>query len=87
MPPIGASDGGVPRLAPFGVPVVPLVRMMIDECFVTLGAGLPLLRATRSSNVSSVLPDGSSLSGLTPSARSLPSGGSALATAWQYSSS
>ena len=86
-PPIGASVGGVLRLAPLGVPVVPLVRMMIDECFVALGAGLPLLRATRSSSVSSVLPDGSSLSGLVPSARSLPSGGSALDTAWQYSSS
>ena len=40
-PPIGASDGGVLRLAPLGVPVVPLVRMMIDECLVALGAGLP----------------------------------------------
>ena len=39
-PPIGASDGGVLLLAPLGVPVVPLVRMMIDECFAALGAGL-----------------------------------------------
>ena len=63
-PPIGASDGGVLRLAPLGVPVVPLVRMMIDECLVTLGACSELLRAIRSAMVSSVLPDGSSLSGL-----------------------
>ena len=62
-PPIGASDGGVLRFAPFGVPVVPLVRMMIDECRVTLGAAR-YLRAMRSARVSSVLPDGSSLSGL-----------------------
>ena len=76
-PPIGARDGGVLRLAPFGVPVVPLVRMMIDECFAALGAGLLLLRAMSSASVSSVLPDSSSLSGLVPSARSLPCGGSA----------
>jgi hypothetical protein len=86
MPPIGARDGGVLRLAPLGVPVVPLVRMMIDECFVTFGAGLPLLRATRSSSVSSVLGE-SSLSGFVPNARSLPSGGSALDIASKYSSS
>ena len=86
-PPIGASDGGVLRLAPFGVPVVPLVRMMIDECFVTFGAGLLLLRSMSSASVSSVLPDGSSLSGLVPSARSLPCGGSACETALVYSSS
>ncbi len=43
-PPIGASDGGVLRLAPLGVPVVPLVRMMIELCLVTFGAGLLLLR-------------------------------------------
>ena len=30
-PPIGASDGGLLRFAPLGVPVVPLVRMMILE--------------------------------------------------------
>ena len=76
-PPIGASDNGILRLAPLGVPVVPLVRMMIDEFLVTLGAGSWLLRPIRSARVSSVLPDGSSLSGLTPRARSLPSGGSA----------
>src|SRR6478735_7244958 len=86
-PPMGASVGGVLLLAPLGVPVVPLVKMMIDECLVVLGAGLPELRAMRSSNVSSVLPDGSSLSGLRPSARSLPNSGSAAATAWLYSSS
>ncbi len=40
MPPIGASDGGVLLLAPLGVPVVPLVKMMIEECFVDLGRGL-----------------------------------------------
>ena len=56
MPPIGASDGGVLRFAPFGVPVVPLVRMMIDECLLALGAGDLLLAATRSANVSSSLP-------------------------------
>ena len=67
--------------------MVPLVKMMIDECRVAFGAGLPELRATRSSSVSSVLPDGSSLSGFLPSARSLPNSGSALDTAWQYSSS
>ena len=78
MPPTGARVGGVLRFAPFGVPVVPLVRMMIDACLVALGAGDLLLRAIRSASVSSVLPDGSSASGLTPSARSLPSGGSAL---------
>ncbi len=68
--------------------MVPLVKMITDECRVAFGARLPELRATKSSRVSSVLPDGSSFSGFTPpSARSLPSGGSALATAWQYSSS
>jgi hypothetical protein len=61
--------------------------MMIDECFVAFGAGLLLLRAIRSSSVSSVLPDGPSLSGFSPRARSLPSGGSDFATAAQYSSS
>ena len=74
-PPIGASDGGVLRLAPLGVPVVPLVRMMILECLVAFGGGIALLRAIRSASVSSVLSDGSSLSGLVASARSLPSGG------------
>ena len=59
MPPIGASVGGVLRLAPFGVPVVPLVRMMIDECLLALGAGDLLLAATRSASVSSVLPESS----------------------------
>ena len=39
IPPIGANVGGVLRFAPFGVPVVPLVRMMIDECLLALGAG------------------------------------------------
>ena len=77
-PPIGASDGGVLRLAPLGVPVVPLVRMMIDECLVAFGACSELLRAIRSSIVSSVLPDGSSLSGLLASARSLPKSGFGL---------
>jgi hypothetical protein len=67
--------------------VVPLVRMMIDECLPALGAGDLLLAAIRSASVSSVLPDGSSLSGFSPSARSLPSGGSALLTALAYSSS
>ncbi len=86
-PPIGARVGGVLLLAPLGVPVVPLVRMMIDECLVAFGAGSLLLREITSSSVSSVLPDGSSLSGFLPSARSLPSGGSDLATAAQYSSS
>ena len=75
------------RLAPLGVPVVPLVRMMIDECFVTFGAGSLLLRSMRSASVSSVLPDGSSLSGLVASARNLPCGGSACETAAVYSSS
>ena len=64
MPPIGASVGGVLRFAPFGVPVVPLVRMMIDACLVALGAGDLLFWATRSANVSSVLSDGSSPSGV-----------------------
>ena len=86
-PPIGASDGGALRLAPLGVPVVPLVKMMIDECLLALGGGALPVRAIRSSRVSSV-PDGSSgLSGLTPSARSLPSSGSAACTALVYSSS
>ena len=74
-PPIGASDGGVLRLAPLGVPVVPLVRMMIDECFVALGAGLLLLRSMSSASVSSVLPDGSSLSGLVPARAACPAAG------------
>ncbi|CNI17500.1 Uncharacterised protein [Mycobacterium tuberculosis] len=87
MPPTGASVGGVLRFAPFGVPVVPLVRMMIDACLVALGAGDLLLRAIRSARVSSSLPEGSSESGLVPSARSLPSSGSALLTALVYSSS
>ena len=86
-PPIGASVGGVCRVAPFGVPVVPLVRMTIDDRFVAFGAGAVLLRAMSSASVSSVLPDGSSLSGLVPSARSLPSGGSESLTAAVYSSS
>ena len=79
MPPTGASVGGVLRFAPFGVPVVPLVRMMIDACLLALGAGDLLLRAISSASVSSVLPDGSSASGLVPSARSLPSVGFGLA--------
>ena len=87
MPPTGARVGGVLRFAPFGVPVVPLVRMMIEACLAALGAGSLLLRSISSASVSSVLPDGSSLSGLTPSARSLPSSGSALLTAFVYSSS
>ncbi len=74
-------------MAPLGVPVVPLVRMMILECVVAFGGGVGLLRATRSASVSSVLSDGSSLSGLVGSARSLPSSGSAADTALVYSSS
>jgi hypothetical protein len=86
-PPIGAREGGVLRLAPLGVPVVPLVRMITDECLVALGAGCLLLRLIRSARVPSV-PDGSSgLSGLVGRARSLPNGGSARATAAVYSSS
>jgi hypothetical protein len=61
--------------------------MMIDECLVAFGAGSLLLRAMRSASVSSVLPDDSSLSGLVPSARSLPCGGSACETEAVYSSS
>src|SRR5262249_52965773 len=87
MPPIGARVGGVLRLAPLGVPVVPLVRMMIEAFLVVFGAGALLLRAISSGRGSSVLPDGSSESGLVPNARSLPSSGSALLTALQYSSS
>ena len=30
-PPMGANEGGLLRFAPLGVPVVPLVRMMILE--------------------------------------------------------
>src|ERR1700761_1846455 len=86
MPPIGANVGGVLRLAPFGVPVVPLVKMMIDECLLAFGAGALLLAATRLANVSSALPE-SSPSGVVPSARSLPSGGLALLTSTAYSSS
>ena len=56
IPPIGANVGGVLRFAPFGVPVVPLVRMMIDECLLALGAGDLLCSATTSAKVSSVLP-------------------------------
>src|ERR1700710_1136875 len=84
-PPMGANDGGELRLAPLGVPVVPLVRMMILECLVDFGGGSDLLRATRSASVSSVLSDGSSLSGFVGSARSRPSGGSAADTALVYS--
>jgi hypothetical protein len=87
MPPTGANVGGVLRFAPLGVPVVPLVRMMIDAFLAALGAGSELLRSIRSASVSSSLPDGSSLSGLVPRARSLPSSGSALLTALDYSSS
>ena len=36
---MGASDGGAARLAPLGVPVVPLVRMMIRECAGRLRGG------------------------------------------------
>ena len=86
MPPIGANVGGVLRLAPFGVPVVPLVRMMIDECLLAFGAGDLLLAATRSASVSSSLPE-SSPSGLVSRARSLPSGTSASLTSLVYSSS
>jgi hypothetical protein len=39
LPPDGRGDGGVLRFAPFRVPVVPLVRIMIDECVLALGAG------------------------------------------------
>src|SRR6202012_2422091 len=59
IPPIGANDGGGLRFAPFGVPVVPLVRMMIDECLLALGGGDLLCAAIRSANVSSVLPESS----------------------------
>ena len=86
MPPIGANVGGVLRFAPFGVPVVPLVRMMIDERLLALGAGDLLWAATRSARVSSSLPD-SLPSGLVSRARSLPSGGSAWLTSSVYSSS
>ena len=95
-PPIGASDGGLLRLAPLGVPVVPLVRMMILECAVAFGGGSDLLLAIRSASVSSLLSasssseaesDASTLSGLVGSARSLPSSGSAAAHALVYSSS
>ena len=67
--------------------MVPLVRMMIDERFVALGAGSALLRTISSASVSSVLPDGASASGLLPSARNLPDGASASFTASLYSSS
>ena len=86
-PPTGARVGGECRVAPLGVPVVPLVRMMIAERLVALGAGAVLLRAISSARVSSVLPDGSVLSGLDPSARNLPSAVSANATASVNSSS
>lgn len=87
-PPIGASEGGVLRFAPLGVPVVPLVRMMIFECAPAFGGGPGLLLAIRSASVSSVLSDGSSgLSGLVARARSLPSSGSAAEHAFVYSSS
>ena len=84
MPPTGASVGGVCRVAPFGVPVVPLVRMIIAERLVALGAGSVLLRAINSARVSSVLPEGSSPG---TNARNLPSAGSASVTASVYSSS
>ena len=51
------------------------------------GGGFDLLRAIRSASVSSVLSDGSSLSGFVGRARSLPSSGSAAETALVYSSS
>ena len=86
-PPRGARLGGVCRVAPLGVPVVPLVRMMIDERLVARGAAAVLLRAINSASVSSVLPEGPSASGLDPSARSRPSDGSAAFTASVYSSS
>src|ERR1700722_17419943 len=69
IPPIGANVGGVLRFAPFGVPVLPLVRMRIDECLLAFGAGDLLLAATRSASVSSVLPESSPF-GLKGSARS-----------------
>ena len=86
-PPIGASVGGVCRVAPLGVPVVPLVRITSEDCFDGFGAGSLLLCAITSASVSSVLPDGSSASGLCPSARSLPSSKFASDTACVYSSS
>src|ERR1700744_5685111 len=72
MPPIGARVGGVLRLAPFRAPVGPLVRMMIEECLLALGAGDVLFAATRLARVSSSLPESSPF-GLVSSARSLPS--------------
>ena len=45
---MGANVGGVLRFAPFGVPVVPLVRMMIEECLLALGGGAIEHSATRS---------------------------------------
>lgn len=57
-----------------------------DERLVALGAGALLLRAISSARVSSVLPEGVFVSGLLPSARSLP-GASANLTASVYSSS
>ena len=58
MPPIGANVGGVLRLAPFGVPVVPLVKMMIDECLPAFGAGALLLGGDQVwPSVSSALPE------------------------------
>ena len=86
-PPIGARVGGACRVAPFGVPVVPLVRMMIEDFLVALGAASLLLRSINSASVSSVLLDGSGLSGLVPSARIAPSAGLAIFTASEYSSS
>ncbi len=82
-----ATAGGAPVGAFGGVPVVPLVRMITEECLVALGAGCLLLRLMRSARASSVLPDGASVSGLVARARSLPSAGSACATAAVYSSS
>lgn len=72
MPPIGASVGGVLRFAPFGVPVVPLVKMMIDARRLAFGAGAVLLCAISSANVSSELPDGLSSSGLTQAPAACP---------------
>ena len=78
MPPIGASVGGRAAVGALGGAGGAAGQ---DDDRGVLG-GLRrrialLLRAIRSASVSSVLPDGSSLSGLVASARSLPSGGSA----------
>jgi hypothetical protein len=51
-PPNGASERGCWRAAPFGVPVVPLVRMMSDACRPGAGGEAGLPAATSASRVS-----------------------------------